>query len=85
MASPQTLPPKTPPEKGFGSLGFMLGLFIVASSFGLVTYARRSQGLIKRIADNESIRVSLRADAGRQGPLTELETAKRRVDNSELF
>ena len=79
------MPKKTAPEKDFTSMSMFLGLLIVASSFGLVTYARRSQTLLKRMASNETNRVSTRADFGRQGPLTEKDTLKKRVDKSDDF
>ena len=61
------------------------GFFIVASSLGLVSYARRSPELLRTLTINRTSRIAQRADFGRQGPLTEKEAMKRRVDTSDDF
>eukprot|EP00520_Triparma_pacifica_P011771 CAMPEP_0118648536 /NCGR_PEP_ID=MMETSP0785-20121206/9208_1 /TAXON_ID=91992 /ORGANISM="Bolidomonas pacifica, Strain CCMP 1866" /LENGTH=61 /DNA_ID=CAMNT_0006540735 /DNA_START=321 /DNA_END=506 /DNA_ORIENTATION=- len=59
-----------------------LGFMIVASSFALVTYARRTQGMLKRIEGN----MEKRAPKMKEGPKSKVEHDKtrKRMEDDEF-
>ena len=59
-----------------------LGLLIVASSFAMVTYARRSQSMLKRMESN----IKVRAPPKKEKPMTkeEYEKTRKRFEDDEF-
>jgi hypothetical protein len=66
-----------------GTYALPLGVFIVASSFALVTYARRSQSMLKRMEGNIEKRA---APKRKDGPKTkeEHDKTRKRMEDDEF-